>query len=101
MSEHERFSELLSQLMERFGPTLTFPEVARALRFPSVAAAYQARARKTFPVRVVDVAGVLRVSAADLARFLCDGQSQKVEGSAPPRRKPGRPRKIQEGESAK
>ncbi len=91
MSEQERFSVLLAQIIERFGPSLNFTNGAAALGFPSVRAAYQARFRGNFPVKIIEVGGALRISAADVAQFLIDGKPQKNEPTAPQRRKPGRP----------
>lgn len=92
MSDSERFSELLKQLLDRFGHTLSFEDAAiKVLNFPSVSAAYMARRRKKFPVRVDDVGGRLTVAAASLAAFQLDGKHQGDQESAPARKKLGRP----------
>lgn len=92
MSDQEQFSELLKQLLDRFGPTLSFEDAStKVLTFPSVSAAYMARRRKKFPVRVDDVGGRLTVSAFSLALFQFDGRHQGDQESAPARKKPGRP----------
>lgn len=93
MSDQEQFSELLKQLLDRFGPTLSFEDAAtKVLNFPSVSAAYMARNRKKFPVRVDDVGGRLTVAAVSLAVFQTNGKHQGDQDSAPARKKPGRPR---------
>lgn len=92
MSDQERFSELLKQLLDRFGPSLSFSDAAtRVLRFPTSRAAYQARRRGKFPVRVDDVSGRLIVSAFSLAAFQMDGKPQHDQVSAPQKKKSGRP----------
>jgi len=101
MSNQERFSELLKQLMDRFGPSLPFTEAAtKVLRFPSFCAAYQARRRGKFPVRVDDIGGRLTVSAFSLATFQLDGKPQYDQDSAPPRKKPGRPSNVERARRA-
>lgn len=91
MSDEKRFSELLALLLGRLGPSMDFPVAARELGFPTPRAAYLARRRGKFPVRVVDIGGRLAVLTADLADFLATGRPQTDEPSAPPRKKPGRP----------
>lgn len=102
MSNPELFSELLKQLMDRFGPTLSFTDAAtRVLRFPTSRAAYQARRRGKFPVRVDDVSGRLIVSAYSLATFQMDGKSQHDQDSAPARKKSGRPTNAERARRAR
>lgn len=91
--DQQQYELVLRSLMERFDhrATISFGEAAATLSFPSVNAAYIARRRNTFPVRV-DTEGGLKVAVAELARYLVTGQP--VTRLAPlPKRGSGRPTK--------
>lgn len=88
-------SVIFHALFEKFGPTLTFEQAAKALHYKSIKIAYTARSRGIFPVRTINLGGRLGCSVADIAEFLTTGVQQKNLSSIPQSRKSGRPRKNQ------
>lgn len=91
--DQQQYELVLRSLLDQFEnrTTLSFSEAAETLSFASTNAAYIARRRKTFPVRV-DEDGGLKVSIPELARYLVTGQpASHLE--PPTKRGPGRPSK--------
>jgi hypothetical protein len=85
--------QIFAALFEAYGPTLTFDEAAKILKFSSIKTAYTARSRGRFPLRTLDLGGRLGVSVADLAAFLQTGQPQTESQAVQMAKRPGRPRK--------
>lgn len=91
-----------STIWQKYGRgTLSFVEAAAELSYRTPKAAYSARRRDQFPVRLTPIGARDGVLVADLAWFLVTGQPCCPNGEERPKRGPGRPSRTKHAWGAK
>lgn len=89
------FETVYKDLVARFGPVMSMQAAAHCLGYSTVGAAYHARQRGTFPVRVRRVGTRLLISSADVALFL-SSFANSAQDVAEAKRRVGRPTKAEQ-----
>lgn len=95
--DKEIFAVALREFLHRYRKAvLSFDEAARAINYRTPQAARTARGRGKFPLRVDGAMGTLTVTVAELARYAVTGEPAAAIASAPFKKRPGRPTKVEQ-----
>jgi len=96
VDEQKEFDLAFASLTKKYDAVVVdFATAASEIGYASSAAAYTARARGKFPLRVATRSGALVVTVVEIARFATTAEPTAAAAAAGPRRA-GRPTKTEQ-----